>query len=60
MSSAFLASFAQRLMQAGVPTELHVYPGVYHGWEVVAPRARITMVARTSRIEALRRAMNRA
>ncbi|MCQ2002177.1 alpha/beta hydrolase [Arthrobacter zhaoxinii] len=27
-------SFAARLLQAGVPTELHVYPGAYHGFEL--------------------------
>lgn len=26
--------FAQRLIRAGVPTELHVYPGAYHGFEL--------------------------
>jgi acetyl esterase/lipase len=30
-------SFASRLMQAGVPTELHVYPGAYHGYELNRP-----------------------
>jgi acetyl esterase/lipase len=25
--------YAQRLQQAGVPTELHVYPGVSHAFE---------------------------
>ena len=31
--------YALRLLRAGVPTELHVYPGAYHGWEVFAPGA---------------------
>lgn len=26
--------YAQRLNQAGVPCELHVYPGVPHGYQV--------------------------
>ncbi len=32
---------AQRLMQAGVSTELHVLPGVFHGVEGFAPTAGI-------------------
>ncbi len=32
-------AFAQRLMQAGVPTELHVHPGSYHASEMFAPEA---------------------
>ena len=32
-------AYAQRLLQAGVPTELHVYPGAYHGFDVFAPTA---------------------
>lgn len=27
--------FAQRLLKADVPTELHVYPGAYHGFDIV-------------------------
>jgi acetyl esterase/lipase len=34
--------YARRLMRAGVPTELHVYPGAYHGFQGVAPEARIS------------------
>jgi triacylglycerol lipase len=34
--------FARRLTRAGVPVELHVYPGAYHGF----PRAGDTSVAR--------------
>ena len=30
--------YAHRLLRAGVPTELHVYPGVPHGFALVAPR----------------------
>ena len=31
--------YALRLNQAGVPTELHVYPGACHGFNVIAPEA---------------------
>ena len=34
--------YATRLNQAGVPTELHVYPGACHGFNVMAPNAEIT------------------
>jgi acetyl esterase/lipase len=34
--------YARRLMRAGVPTELHVYPGAYHGFQGLAPEARIS------------------
>lgn len=27
--------YARRLMKAGVPTELHVYPGAYHGFDMM-------------------------
>ena len=34
--------YARRLLRAGVPTELKVYPGAYHGFQGVAPEARIS------------------
>ena len=49
--------YALRLMRAGVPTELHVYAGAYHGWDGFAPIARISQTAVAARIAALRRAL---
>jgi acetyl esterase/lipase len=47
--------YARRLMRAGVPTELHVYPGAFHGY-LLAPQARITQNADRDAEHALRRA----
>jgi acetyl esterase len=35
--------YARRLIDAGVPCELHVYPGACHGFNVIAPHAAVTM-----------------
>ena len=48
--------FAKRLLQAGVTTELHVYPGAYHASESFAPEAELSKQIWTKRIEALKRA----
>jgi acetyl esterase/lipase len=47
--------YASRLMRAGVPTELHVYPGVYHGFRMVAD-AQVTQTAQRDQLAALKRA----
>ena len=52
-------AFAQRLMQAGVPTELHVYPGAYHAAETFAADAALARRIWAQRIDALRRALSR-
>ena len=49
--------FAKRLLQAGVTTELHVYPGAYHASESFAPEAELSKQIWTKRIEALKRAL---
>ena len=46
-------AYAQRL-QAHVPTELHVHPGVPHGFELFAPDADVSRRAFADRVRALR------
>jgi acetyl esterase/lipase len=33
--------YAQRLLQAGIPVELHVYPGAFYGWDQLCPTTRV-------------------
>jgi triacylglycerol lipase len=49
--------YARRLLRAGIPTELHVYPGGYHGFNM-APDARITAAHFRDMIGALGRHFN--
>ena len=49
--------FATRLLQAGVTTELHVYPGAYHASEAFAPDAELSKQIWAKRIEALKQAL---
>ena len=48
--------YARRLLRAGVPTELHVYPGAYHGFNL-APEAQVTQANQRASLGALRRAL---
>ncbi|MDI1290095.1 MAG: alpha/beta hydrolase [bacterium] len=50
-------AFAARLLQAGVSTEFHLYPGAYHGSDSVAPEADLTKRMWQTRLAALRRAL---
>jgi acetyl esterase/lipase len=52
------AEYAQRLARAGVPVELHVYPGAFHGSEALVPAAALSRRMLADRIEALRRALH--
>ena len=48
--------YATRLMQAGVPTELHVYPGAFHGFDL-ASESKVGQAMIRDRLNALRRAL---
>lgn len=50
--------YAQRLLQAGVPTELHVYQGCYHGSDSFVPDADSSRRFRTGCEQALIRALH--
>jgi triacylglycerol lipase len=49
--------YARRLMRAGVPTELHVLPGMFHGAASVVPDAALSKSYFTMQFAAMRRAV---
>ncbi|TDD16995.1 alpha/beta hydrolase [Nonomuraea diastatica] len=51
--------YAQRLAQAGVSTEFHLYPGAFHGFDVMVPGATLSRRAAAARVAALKRALRR-
>jgi acetyl esterase/lipase len=50
--------FARRLLAAGVPTELHVYPGGIHASHIAAPTSELAIRTTGYRLSALRRALH--
>jgi acetyl esterase/lipase len=51
--------YAARLCRAGVNAELHVWAGVFHASEALAPQAAVSRAARETRLSYLRRALRR-
>jgi len=49
-------NYARRLTEAGVPTELLVLPGAFHGFDRVAPNTRIAKTFTKAKLDALRKA----
>ena len=47
--------YARRLIHAGVPTELHVAPGAFHGFDAMVPEAAVTQRFIACGDQALRR-----
>ena len=47
--------YARRLIAAAVPTELHVFPRAYHGFQTIAPEARVSKAAKAVTRSALAR-----
>ena len=48
--------YAARLMRSGVSTELHVWPGAFHGFQAIVPTATVSKQAVGDYIAALKRA----
>ncbi|KIW96652.1 uncharacterized protein Z519_02043 [Cladophialophora bantiana CBS 173.52] len=46
--------YARRIAAANIHTELHLYPGVPHGWDLIAPGISVTANALANRIRAMK------
>jgi acetyl esterase/lipase len=51
--------YARRLIRAGVPTELHVYPGAFHGFPMAA-HAQVAQMFEQDQLNALKRALKQS
>ena len=52
--------YAARIWRAGGSAELHVWPGAFHGFDVFAPGARLSLAARAARTDWTRRLLTGA
>ena len=50
-----VVDYALRIWKQGGIAELHVWPGAYHGFDALAPHARVSVEARAARVNWLRR-----
>ncbi|MFE2541865.1 alpha/beta hydrolase [Actinacidiphila glaucinigra] len=50
-------AYAQRMITAGVPTELHHFPGAYHGMAELAPQYEVGRRMIAEQLDALRRGL---
>ncbi|MEU0596922.1 alpha/beta hydrolase [Streptomyces sp. NPDC006393] len=50
-----VVSYASRIWRAGGVAELHVWPGGFHGFDGIAPRAALSRAAQAARVDWLRR-----
>jgi acetyl esterase/lipase len=50
-------TYASRMLAAGIPVELHVYPGAPHGFEMIVPDAAVSKACQRDMSAALRRAL---
>jgi acetyl esterase/lipase len=49
--------YASRMLAAGIPVELHVYPGAPHGFEMIVPHSGVAQACQRDITEAMRRAL---
>ncbi|MDI2129569.1 alpha/beta hydrolase [Yinghuangia seranimata] len=53
-------AYANAIWQSGGQAELHVWPGAFHGFDSLAPKAALTEAAREARLTWLRRLLSQA
>ncbi|GLW09686.1 esterase [Microtetraspora sp. NBRC 13810] len=51
-------AYASRIWQAGGRAELHVWPGGFHGFDLLAPQAMVSQDAKAARVRWLRRLLD--
>ncbi|WP_436536749.1 alpha/beta hydrolase [Actinoplanes sp. HUAS TT8] len=50
--------YARRPFEAGVPTEIHLWPGTFHGSHNVVPDVAVSQHAKNTLVAAVRRGLN--